>query len=254
MAEPFIVAGGPVRNRGWIIGRHLDSLAAQTVAPGAIFHLLNDSSDETEAVYQGSEWADCYEVFNTGHPGWSRGTRASGWRETDDGTLLRNADAYANLARVRNRWIDRALKYHPQATHLWSVDSDVLPDPDVLEKLLTADEAVVAAVVRNSERTYNFMQNYEYGEPQRSGMEDSYVRNVSPEATFEVTLLGACVLIRREVVSDRDWGAHCRFGPHPIGEDVPFCQAAQAAGFKLWLEPRARTRHFMDGPGKEPLR
>ena len=35
----------------------------------------------------------------------------------------------------------------PQATHLWVVDSDILPAPDCLEKLLEVDQPVVGAYV-----------------------------------------------------------------------------------------------------------
>jgi hypothetical protein len=44
-----------------------------------------------------------------------------------------------------------------------------------------------------------------------------------------------------------------RFAPHPRGEDIAFCAAARAAGYSLWIEPRARCAHWMD-PEAEPLR
>lgn len=245
MSEPFVVAGCPVRNRGWIVEDHADALTDQSTLPppNRIFYLVNDCEEDDltedtlgQLVYEGRDWIS-FEVFNTGHPGWHRGSREDGWKTGPHPTY--HEDNCANNARVRNRWIERALKLWPQATHLWSVDSDVLPKKDCLERLLAADKDIVAAVVRNGERAYNFMLDWIDFEPARTGHEADAVAGDAP---FPVSLLGACVLIRREVLVREPL---VRFAAHPRGEDFPFCEAARLAGYQLWVEPRARTEHWM---------
>jgi hypothetical protein len=85
---------------------------------------------------------------------------------------------------------------------------------------------------------------------------------------FLVSLLGACTLVRRAVLAPawKDAGNETasisippygtefpRFAHHPRGEDLAFCAAARAAGYQLFVEPRARCAHWMD-PEAEPLR
>jgi GT2 family glycosyltransferase len=247
----------------------LAALAGQARRPDQTLLLINDSSDQSWAIANGPWWT-CMSVprvdpflwtvhaerYDTGHPHYERG---SGY----------TVDHHANLASVRNRWIERALAQWPQATHLWMVDSDVLPEPDCLALLLAADKDVVAAPVRNGEKAWNFMSGYRHHEgsvePVRMpGEAEMLAAGALP---FEVALLGACTLVRRAVLDtwigvDPAVGVNTphqppqplvRFAPHPRGEDLAFCAAARAAGYQLFVEPRARTAHWMD-PDKEPLR
>lgn len=159
MSEPFVVVGCPIRNRAWALPRHLAALRAQAREPDAYFYLANDCDDHTRKVgnmpcdgtiaclhdasvdVNGVEPGPArlrFDILNTGDPGSERVATADSPRYST-----------ANLAAVRNEWVRRCLEHWPQASHLWSCDSDVIPDPDVLEKLLAADVPVCAAVVRN---------------------------------------------------------------------------------------------------------
>jgi GT2 family glycosyltransferase len=157
------------------------------------------------------------------------------------------------------------------ATHLWMVDSDVLPEPDCLALLLAADKDVVAAPVRNGEKAWNFMTGEMGGVPYRDAIAHWVLMEAMADSEhygpFLVSLLGACTLVRRAVLDtwvgvDPAVGVDAphqppqplvRFAPHPRGEDLAFCAAARAAGYQLFVEPRARCAHWMD-PDKEPLR
>jgi hypothetical protein len=256
MSEPFVVAGCPARNRAWALPGWYAAMQAQARAPDRCFILLNDCEDASEAAAFRLLHRDLgplplfrYEVFNTGFPGWSRGSRASGWKESEEGDPTYHSDDQANLGRVRTRFIDRALERWPDLTHVWSCDSDVYPDPDVLERLLALDRPVAGAVVRNTlSGAFGYMCcRLESGEPCRKGRVEA--RMLDTGTPFEVTLIGACVLIRRDVLD-----AGCRYGAHPNGEDFHFNAAREAAGFEAWVDPLARTRHLMNGPDAEPLR
>ena len=85
-----------------------------------------------------------------------------------------------NMSKVRNHWIDEALKRWPQATHFWMVDSDVLPNRDVLQLLLDAKEPIIGGIVRHGENAYSFMQKWVDQQPRRSGQERSFLKHITP--------------------------------------------------------------------------
>jgi hypothetical protein len=285
MPEPIVVSVTPARNRAWIIREHVAALRAQTRPPDGMIYVTGDNEDSTEGDVRRLQrdpatWSPekrCYDPFlrvaqfRTGSPHWSRDIEGQKY----------TGDQHASLARVYNRCLDEALAITPEATHVWLLDSDVIPDSHVLELLLAADKDLVSAVVRNSPGALNFMvrdkPKGEGREPFRSSLDADRLRPwIDDEGQerfgpFCVSFLSACTLIRREVLLPRDGslipprpgrmeGWECemlpgvRFAPHPRSHDFPFCATAREAGFSLWIEPRARTAHYFHGPGKEPLR
>lgn len=308
MSEPFVVAVTCVRRRPWAAPLWIGAMAVQARRPdGAL--VVVDEPEQGEGTFSAWDAALREEGgcgFQAGssqlpvpnwdkrkpwfletypHPsakGWHRGTRESGWREVPEGVAGRYTDdQHAHLARLRNWTVERAMGLWPQASHLWFCDSDVAPEPDVLELLLAADKEVVAAVVRNGERAWNFMMRLIDGEPLRSGYEGSVLDLNRPEP-FVVSMTGACTLYRRKVfelrghpaddmaIVERSGGfsslplrgnepiEQCgeplvRWGAHPRGEDIAFAIEVRRAGVELWIEPRARTQHYME-LGRKPLR
>lgn len=235
-STPFVVAGCPAKNRAWALPRWYAALMAQPQLwrkPDAVFVLLNDSDDDSEILLNemsvASSWLRdtphlSYGVVNTGDPGYDR---------------IYPRYSTANLATVRNYWIERALHRWPELTHLWSCDSDVLPDADVLEKLLASDKPVIAAVVANhaTGSVFNYFTGEDADGPRRHGL-DSILWSMA-EVPFEVTMTGACVLIRRDVLD-----AGVRYADHARGEDVAWSKAASEAGFPLYVHPKALTSHL----------
>lgn len=232
------------------------ALDEQDVRPLDAIYVTGDNEDDTAPVLlTGTEyWWPRVHHFNTGCPAWAR-----------DGEPRYSLNDHANLAVVYNRCLDLALEGWPDATHVWMIDSDVIPDPDVLELLLAAGKPLVSAVVPLGKQAWNFMCGMEDGEPRRTGFEG---RLLQAEEPMPVQFLAACTLIRRGVLeagkddpcfaTDLRTGEgiylpKVRFAPHPRSHDFPFCAAARAAGYGLWLEPRARCSHYMK-QGEEPLR
>lgn len=238
MSEPLVIAATIAKNRAWALPLWYPALAAQTRPPDHTFVLLNDCTDGSEALL--ADIRD-FGVLNTGDTGDNR---------------IHPRYSIANLAHLRNEMISRVLTRWPTLTHLWSVDSDITPNPDVLAKLLSADLPVCAAVVRNSQQfnIFNYMcgwrQKYGAGDegsfksPYRDGTERDQLARSEP---FIVSLAGACVLIRRDVLD-----AGVRYGDHPQGEDAHFSISAMEHGFMLAVHPQARTSHYME-QGEEPL-
>lgn len=237
--KPFVVAGGIVRNRAWILRRHLSAVAA--CGPQKMFYVTGDNADTTEQILNGMHFAIIgnpllppeYLVHDTGEPGYTR--------DGSDGPRYRST----HMAAERNLWAAEALKRWPQATHLWVVDSDVLPEPDVLEKLLAVDQPIVGAWVPGCTPATGW--NALEGRAARTGAEDRF------RLPFIATMLGGCYLVKRCVF-------YCPFergvspaydfvGPwreHPQGEDGGFGDAVREMGFLMWADPAARCTHLME--------
>lgn len=251
-SSPFVVACCPARNRAWALPRWYASLSAQSRRPDAALVLSNDCSDDTKHVLRQLQ-------RGSGLPGRLELHRGIYNTYTSSGSERDSTPKYdiANLAAVRNECVAQCLKEYRQLTHLWSVDSDVVPDADVLSLLLAADVPIVAAVVRNSDAAgvFNYMCGWQrpYGNgddnvnvlPRRDGSESSKLERTEP---FVVTVTGACVLIRRDVID-----AGVRYDAHPQGEDVAWSLDAQRHGYMLAVHPLARTSHYMRRD-EEPLR
>lgn len=260
MSEPFVVATTCVRRRPWAARPWLGAMAAQARKPDAVLVVVDEPEDRVTELTWGVVASDCErnglaptKVVAYPHPsapGWSRGTRESGWREPEPGASGRYSDdQHAHLARLRNWTVERALELWPQCTHVWCTDSDVAPEPDVLELLLAADKEVVAAVVRNGERAWNFFSGESWRqnppEPYRNGTEPLIVTCKEP---VKVTMTGASILLRLDAIK-----AGYRWAPDLKGEDVGAAKIARAHGIELWLHPIARTLHYFNGPDEEPL-
>lgn len=224
--DEFVVAGCPAKNRAWALEQWVGAMKSQSRRPSALYVLFNDDEDTLYRIPRGtiqSSWM-LWDTVNTGDPGYDR---------------IYPRYSTANLATVRNYWIERAIHRWPELTHLWSCDSDVLPDPDVLDKLISADKPIISAVVANhaTGAVFNYFTGEDADGPRRHGL-DSVVWSMA-EVPFEVTMTGACILIRRDVLD-----AGVRYADHARGEDVAWSVAARKAGFPLYVHPLARTSHI----------
>ena len=158
--------------------------------------------------------------------------------------------AFRRMAFLRNLLRERALYEGVDA--LVSIDSDICPPPDLLQRLVAADKPWVAALVDNSA-----MMNKERdpelwrmkGEtPQQGYMPLFNVMNLEetedPEARFitrhfapeltnggECDATGAVCLYSRELLQASRWESHM------AGEDIGFSLNAKRAGFKAHYIP-----------------
>lgn len=156
--------------------------------------------------------------------------------------------ALTKLARVRNLWLEHALKSWPNLTHLWVVDSDILPAEDCLARLLALDKPVAGAFVpatrdgipMHMEGMKQTLKGTIIGPdtnvytPYRQGTEA-----IGDEPRLATTVAGN-FLIRRDVI---DAGA--RWGYHPQDENVFFSLACRDLGIELWVDPLAKCEHLL---------
>jgi len=214
----MIVTGGIVRNRAWILDRHLEAVRAQTTGPGRLYYLTGDNIDETEDLL--AERSVDYSVLDTGFPGYER-TGEPRYHSS-------------NMGPLRNEWAKTAIRrYDP--SYLWVVDSDVLPSPDSLQYLLSAKKPIVGAWVPGCTPMMGWDDS---GAAVRTGRESLH------SGVFEATMLGGCYLLRRdflEAAMPNIWGEH------PQGEDGYLADRARELGFDIVCQPAAVCEHVMEG-------
>ncbi|GIM47030.1 hypothetical protein DNHGIG_25790 [Collibacillus ludicampi] len=222
-----VAIGCVVRNRAWILPRYLEALENIDYPNKMYLFLENDSEDSTLKILEefnekhllmNNRKGDYCNLatLNTNDPNWARGEYA--------------ANQYANLAFLRNNFIEMFLG--TDADYLLSIDSDIIVPPDIINRLMEyADEkTIIGAAISNipgkpldGKTPGNFMVRHPNGymvHPPR--YELTGVMDV------DVDVIGAVYLIPRKALEDG-----VRYGPHPQGEDIPFCEQAQEKGYKL---------------------
>jgi hypothetical protein len=234
--EPFVVAGGIVRNRAWVLQEHLEAVAEsmnRLPIMRSMFYVIGDSSDATEQILRANIVE--YLRHDTGEPGYTR--------DGSDGPRYRSA----HMAAERNLWAAEALMQWPHLTHLWVVDSDVLPAPDVLQRLLALEAPVAAAFVPTADGvTPIHMMGWDGKEfmARRTGEEKLLTK------PHVATLVGGCYLIKRWVLGDADYGSfHSPWMEHPQGEDGGFAGYVRSQiRLPMMVDPLAKCEHRMERP------
>jgi cellulose synthase/poly-beta-1,6-N-acetylglucosamine synthase-like glycosyltransferase len=223
-----VLIGCPVRDRGWVIHRHLEALKKIRVPEGVeveFLYVLNDSTDNTKDILE--QYGVPYVEYNTGREGYTR--------------QKYNPANYGHLAEIRNYFIDRFLE--TDADYLFSIDSDIIVPEEALEVLLADDKDIISMILCNQpgdmpRRAHNVMNE----DP--SGMM-VHILSYPLEQVFPCDLTGACYLIKREVLQ-----AGVRYAQDPQGEDIPFCRQAKRLGFGIFCDSRVKPIHVMY-PGVE---
>ena len=143
----------------------------------------------------------------------------------------------------------------PKVTHLYFVDSDVVPPPNTLQKLLAHDLPIVAGIYPmnvNREKAWSFKTDggsKVYGDWRRWGTKLS-------DGLMEATAIGgSTLLVKREVFAklERPWflivykpideEGRC----YDYGEDEYFSKIAIEAGYNIMVDPTIICKHFNYG-------
>lgn len=224
MPLPLVLIGCPVRNRAWALPAYLTALEALDYPAERVrfVFVLNDSTDDSETILRAFARKRPTSLLrhDLNFPRWQRGHYS-----------------YANLALLRNLLIAETLRC--EADYLFSVDSDVLPPPHALRRLLAAEKPLIGARVPNDLHLSgphwrcNFLCADARGRLR-------HPRTFPRDAVIPVDVVGAAVLIARAVLE-----SGCRYEPAPTGEDEGFCRRAKAAGFQPWVDTGLTCRHLM---------
>lgn len=247
--KPNILIACPIRNRAWILLEYLTHLQDLNYPRENIaFHfVVNDSTDDTKKML--TIWKNYYEKYyryirisevNFGVP------KDLEEGEGRDGsvkiTQTRHNYTYKTLSILRNLILDFA-DFDETCSYLFSVDSDILVNPETVNDLLmvlSTNKDIVGSCISNGGCCFNFLP--------LSGKREIIPENQNP---FEVRLTGACMMVSRKVFSNKK----IRYSPENSGEDEGFCKSAKALGFKsyVYVDPRGIQKHIMRKEEKEQL-
>lgn len=146
-----------------------------------------------------------------------------------------------NCSENRNNLVEMAQEY--KARYILFIDNDMYFFPGAFTKLFKADKDIISginvykspphtvAAYNWNEKTkhYESLTEWEHGE------------------TFEVDGVGgAFLLVKMEVFDkiEKPWFFLGEKEGTRIGNDFYFCNKAQEAGYKIWLDSSARTGHL----------
>jgi len=130
--------------------------------------------------------------------------------------------------------------------YLFMLDSDVLPPPNIIERLLADDKPVVGGFYRKKEKfpvkqldgTMTTVQRpvvYDYSHYDEEKDRHLYNQRVDTKQGLEkVDGMGAgCWMIKREVIEAI---GKSPFSLSQSGEDLCFCRAVYEAGYEVWVD------------------
>lgn len=192
------------------------------------FHfLVNDSTDESKQILEDwKEEKDILEQYryitisevNLNYPSDPGETSQ---HRTATHQNKREDWSYHSLSFFRNMLLDLAT-LDKNTDFLFSVDSDILLTESILNKLLGSEKDIVAGMVVNGYRHYNFIHNPPFRHDRMY---------LPPNDVFKVRVTGACILISRKVFSNKN----IRYFFTGSGEDEGFCATARNEGFNSFV-------------------
>lgn len=245
--NPLIAVGCPIQNRTNTVGFYLTNIYDLNYPKEDILLVfyVNNSTDDTIFILERfqKEHKDKYYnilIFEDKN-------LLDGEQDHQNRYIKRNFQLFAE---VRNTWIKHILPY--PIDYIYSIDSDVLVQPDSLKRLIAYNKDIVSCLVWNGKipplshpslkepfvDQYNLMKY----DPKTDKYLPfpHYTKDTIPKTLFEIDLTGACYLIKRRVLD-----AQVRYGDNKQGEDVYFCKQAQKRGFKLFNDPTIGSYHMI---------
>ncbi len=221
-----VMIGCPVRNRAWILPYYLDCLRRLDNREFEVSYcfVINDCSDASPEILARFAREEPEPVTlvekNCLYPG--------GFR--------RGEYSFSHLANLRNLLLQVFLESN--CDYLFSLDSDILVPENTVARLLQDECDIISALVCNGHEIgdpgiYNILQR---------GREGSYlhIRDFPRNRVFPVDCTGAACLIKRAVIA-----TGTRYSGRRGGEDIAFCEAAQARGFSIFCDGRVEGLHYM---------
>ena len=136
----------------------------------------------------------------------------------------------------------------PGVTHILNIDSDVVPPPGTLQKLLDHDLPIVAGMyptVVGEKKTWSFKTDGGWCERTHVFADLNTLMRVN-------AIGGSTVLIKREVFErlEQPWFRatyNITNGDYTEKEDEYFSRKAQEAGYELYVDPSIVCKHFNYG-------
>jgi hypothetical protein len=200
-----VIAFSPIRQNPQVLELFLKHMAAENVE---LWVYDDNTNPESSALLKG---------LNVLPP--LKGLNGSVYLRRED-THLWDVNTYHRVAKIKNAAIERFLQTDHDS--LFLIDSDVLLQPSTLRHLDEAQLPVICSVYWTKWSPHHGRGPNSWGSPPEPLLEPGH---------HQVIGLGACTLIRREVLEV------AKFTPQPHlaseGEDRWFCYLARRHGYRL---------------------
>ena len=146
-------------------------------------------------------------------------------------THIWEKDRISRVTRMRNAVIEEFLK--TDCTHLFFTDADLVVHPETVAHLLTLNKAVVSPIFWTRWEPKSALAPQTWDCHPYGHWNAERVLRMREKGTYDVGGLGACTLIRRDVL---ERGISYEHIPalNMEGEDRHFCIRCQAHGFELF--------------------
>jgi GT2 family glycosyltransferase len=147
----------------------------------------------------------------------------------------------------RDKIVKIAQQILPKPTHILFIDSDVLPRPKTLERLMSHDKDIISGVVPICQQG-GFKWNASREKGWNPIKVDPNAKNWGlPDNPFKAETIGfGVVLVKMDVFEKIEWPywrSQYKPGLRTLGEDVYFCEKAKKAGFDIWVDPMVKCNH-----------
>ena len=234
---PCVTIGCPVANRKYLINRYLDALLHLDYPKNKIklYFLINNCNDGTD---------DELRIFKNKHKNKYMDITLEKYRmpfKKDMRVTQHRIKVYERLAELRNYVLSKI-----DTEYFFSVDSDIIVNPNVLIELLKADKDIIAATINNDKilRPYathpeirtNLLINEMYGE---NKSKITHYMDFPLNEIIEVDYTGAVYLMTKKVASE------VKYEFDKQGEDIPFCRNARNLGYKIYAHTGLWQNHIM---------
>jgi hypothetical protein len=145
-------------------------------------------------------------------------------------------DRYHHMVELRNQLLGRVRQIAPR--HFWSLDSDILPAPDALEKALKEIPRFDAVGMR----TYMTPRGYEFSS-RGEIVKEALTRDRTDGKLVNGPAVPVGVIMASKLLTQKAYSIDYRVHTH--GEDVGWSESCRQAGLTLGWAPEARCKHIM---------
>lgn len=221
-----VLVAAPLKQQEHIFKAFQDSIDALDVPEGVTldrYFVVNDCPDIIPHI-RGE-----YDVINTGDV----------YRKTANDHLWSEANL-SKMSRLRNATIQRALD--GGYDYWWSVDTDLVLQPETLRALLDADKDIVSEVFWTQAKNGAWWGNAWMFDQCDA---DGHLKEWLEPGLYKVGMTGACTLVRTDVFRHNvSYSEIPNIRKVLWGEDRWFCIRAACAGYEMWLDTHCPSEHL----------